>query len=80
MMEKQRAPWIVRMRPHHHVFVIRQSSARLRAIPSPPGSDLLFPEVQTGGEMAFFPPSLKETSPQLVQLHEVCRDVVNLKI
>lgn len=67
------------MRPYHHAFVISQSSAHLRAIPSAPGSDLLFPEVQTGGETAFFF-SLKETSPQLVQLHEVCRDVVNLKI
>lgn len=67
------------MHPYHYAFVIRQYSVRLRAIPSAPGSDLLFPEVQTGGESTFFF-SLKETSPQLVQLHDVCRDVVNLKI
>lgn len=45
----------------------------------PPGRDLLLPGVQTGGETRFFF-SLKETSLELVQLHEVCRDVVNLKI
>lgn len=56
------------MPSYHHAVVIRQSSARLRAIPSAPASDLLFPEVQTGGETAVFFFSLKETSPQLVQL------------
>lgn len=42
------------MRPYRHAFVIRQSLARLTALPSAPGSDLLFPKVQTGGETAFF--------------------------
>lgn len=72
-MARQRDLWSVKTRLYHHVFVIRQSSARLRAIPLPPGSDLLFPEVQTAGETAFFSLSLKETSLQLVQLHEVWR-------
>lgn len=63
------------------VCVIRQSSTRLTAIPSSPLAQiLLFPEASTGGETGFFFLSLKETSPELVQLHEVCRDVVNLKI
>lgn len=72
-MDRQRDQCGVGTRLYHPVFVIRQSSARLRALPSPPGSDLLFPEVQTGGGNGIFSLSLKETSLQLVQLQEVWR-------
>ncbi len=61
------------------VFVIRQASARLRALPSSPLAQICcFQRCKLEGKLIFF--LLNETSPELVQLHEVCLDVVNLKI